>query len=142
MKKIIFLLLIVSCSFTGEMDGLSEKDLTEREGAVGFDMMGLNSRMRAALIGKEKYKDFNGFTSDVYLRKMSQYKIPSDTEYIEYMSAKDIQIVLIGKDMKFTICTKSVEVHLVFCDDAYTEELEFHSTDINIDLNEKIKEYI
>lgn len=142
MKKFLFLLLIASCSFTGEMDGLSDKDLKKREGAIGFDMMGLNSRMRAALIGKEKYKDFNGFTSDVYLTKIIQYKVPSDTEYIEYMSAKDIQIVLVGKDKKFTICTKSVKAHLVFCDDAYSDELEFHSTDTNIDLNEKIKEYI
>lgn len=148
MKITFFLIFLASCSFNNEngsqlnTDVKSDKDLKENESMIGWDMMGLNSRMRATLIRAEKYKDFSGFTPEVYVRKMLQYQIPADKEYIDYMSSKDIQIVLVGKDKKFAICTKSIKQQLVFCDDAYSPDLEFSGTNTGIDLNEKIKEYI
>lgn len=148
MKITLLLLLFVSCTFNGDhasklnTEVKSSKDLEENKSMIGIDMMGLNSRLRATLLREEKYKDFSGFTSDVYVKKVLQYQVPSEKEYIDYMSSKDIQIVLVGKEKKFAICTKSVKQKLVFCDLANTAGLEYSDTKTDIDLNEKIKEYI
>lgn len=148
MKTMFLLLLLVSCSLNGDPESklntevTSSKDLEENRSMIGVDMIGLNARLRAILLREEKYKDFSGFTSDVYVKKMLQYQEPSEKEYIDYMSSKDIQIVLVGKEKKFAICTKSIKRQLVFCDNSYSAELEFSDTKTDIDLNTKIKEYI
>jgi hypothetical protein len=148
MKSTILLFFLFSCTFSEEnastlnTDVHNANDLEENRNQVATDMANLNSRMRARLIRDERYQDFASFTSNEYLKSTQKYQIPSDREYMSYLSSGDLQIVMAGKGKVFIVCSKSIKQRLVFCDRSDTAMPEYSNTDTGIDLNKKIQEFM
>lgn len=148
MKFIFLSLFLLSCTVSGDQtsklntDVSSVKGLEENRNMIAIDMGNLNSRMRAKLILEEKYKDFEKLSLAEYLKKANHYQIPSEKEYIEYLTSTDLEIVMASKGKVFSVCSKSRKMKLVFCDKSDTAAPEFSGTDISLDLEEEIKKYI
>lgn len=144
MKKLFIILLLSSCSTKKPDvfgDLVSSTDNTKRN-EIGIDMWSLDSRMRARLLRYEKYNDFSGFDSLTYLQKAKKHKLGAEAEYIEFLESEDLEVLVIGHKMSFTVCTQSKKQRLTFCDKADTQVLEFSDNNGRHDLNKKIKEYL
>lgn len=146
--KYLIIFILISCSLNNEQGSnfnkgsISTSDREENRNLIGIDMMNFDSRVRAKLIREEKISDFSSFSANQYIKKLHQYKIPSEQEYVDFISSKDIEIEISGKNKVFALCTRSKAAKLVFCDRADTARLEFSDTHMDLNLKEKVQELL
>lgn len=139
-----FIFFVISCS-TSQKDkseinfnAKTSKGITVNIDLIATDMASLDSRIRAKLIRKEKIKDLRKINTEFYLQKVEKYKDPSESEYIDYLKAEDIEIVTKGKGSNFVLCTRSRKLQFVLCDKANSAMIDFIGHELSIDLQLKV----
>lgn len=139
-----FIFFVISCS-TSQSDkseinfnAKTAKEITVNIDLIATDMASLDSRIRAKLIRKEKFKDLSKINTEFYLQKVNEYKDPSESEYIDYLNVEDIEVVTKGKGLNFALCTRSRKLQFVLCDKANSSMIDFVSHELSLDLKLKV----
>lgn len=140
MIRYVFLLLVftTSCSLFDK----DETSIDTNVDLVSTDMASVNYRMRPKLIRKEKAKDFNELSKEIYLSKVEQYHDPSEKEYLDYLSHKSTKVLVKGKDRNFAVCTKNKTMKFILCDSATSSFIDFVSKDMTIDLDQRLTDLL